>query len=112
MLAFVAMAVLAQTNVVAPSVPGIKGEATSLLLGIIPLIVPIIVALVKSAMKFLPTWTLPVMAAGLGELINYISGLTGGPSTTVLNGVILGAAGTGVREIYDQIKNRNAVTTP
>ena len=95
----------AQTNSV-PSVPGVKGEATSLLLAVIPLLVPLIVALAKSVIKFLPSWSLPILAAALGELLNFISGLLGGPSTTLIGGVVLGAAGTGLREIVDQLKNR------
>jgi len=96
----------AQTNVVVPSVPGVKAEGTSLLLALVPLAVPMIVALAKSVIKFLPSWSLPIIGAGLGELLNFLSGLAGGPSTTALNGVLLGAAGVGTREIYDQLKNK------
>ncbi len=112
------LSVIAQTNtnsIPAPSVPGVKGEGTSLLLAIIPLLVPIIVAAAKTGLKWLPVWFLPILAAGLGELLNFLSGLAGGPSTTVINGVIFGAAGTGAREVLDQIKQKIASgkeTTP
>ena len=92
--------------------PNIKTEANTLLLALIPLFVPIIVAGFKALMKFLPTWSLPIIAAALGELLNVVSGLIGGPTTTVLGGVLLGAAGTGLREILDQInQKRKEVTT-
>lgn len=98
--------VLAQTNSVpSPSVPGITGDG-SLLLAIIPLVVPILVEIAKRGISVLPSWSLPIIAAALGELINFISGRLGGPSTTALNGVILGAAGTGLREILDQLNQK------
>jgi len=92
------------TNSVPTKVPDIKAEANNLLLALIPLAVPLIVAAAKTGIKFLPTWSLPIIAAGLGELLNLLSGLAGGPTTSVLGGVLLGAAGTGVREIVDQVK--------
>lgn len=102
-----AMIALGQTNTSPSSVPDIKKEASNLLLVLIPLLVPIIVAGIKVGIKFLPTWSLPVIAAALGELLNFLSGLAGGPTTSVLGGVLLGNAGVGIREVIDQIKNRN-----
>jgi len=75
-------------------------------LALIPAVVPLLVALGKALTDKLPSWSLPIVAAGLGELLNYVSGLAGGPTTTLANGLILGAAGTGLREIVDQVKNR------
>jgi hypothetical protein len=111
-LALFAMPVLvfAQTN--APTIPtttpATPTSGAALLITIIPLLVPIIVALLKKLMQFLPSWSLPILAAALGELLNFISGLLGGPSVGVLAGVALGAAGTGVREIVDQLKQKIA----
>lgn len=105
-LSMFAILVLGQTNtnsIPVPNVPGVKGEGTSLLLAIIPLVVPLLVAAAKTGINLLPKWSLPILAASFGELLNYLSGFFGGPSTTVINGVILGAAGTGLREILDQV---------
>lgn len=106
---------LAQTNtntVPVPDVPG-AGSGSQLLLALIPLVVPMLVAVAKTLIQALPKWSLPIIAAGLGELLNYLSGLMGGPSTTLLNGVILGAAGTGLREILDQLnQKRTELTKP
>lgn len=106
MLGLLSLTVLAQTNSVpVPNVPGVTGNS-SLLLGLIPLFVPILVELAKRGISVLPSWSLPIIAAALGQLINYVSGILGGPSTTALNGVILGAAGTGLREILDQLNQK------
>lgn len=78
----------------------------ALALTLIPLIVPILVATAKYFVDKLPGWTLPILASCLGALLNYVSGLVGGPSTTLLNGAILGAAGCGLREIVDQVKGK------
>ncbi len=118
-LSLVALVAWSQTNtnVVAlpANLPNIKTETKDLLLVLIPLLVPIIVAGAKTVLKFLPSWSLPIIAAALGELLNVISGLAGGPTTTVLGGVILGASGTGLREIVDQInqalKGKETTTT-
>ncbi len=88
-----------------------KTMKSDLLLTLIPLAVPMLVALAKSGISKLPTWSLPILAAGLGELLNFLLGLAGQPNTTVLNGVLLGAAGVGVREIVDQVKSK-VVTSP
>jgi len=108
-LSLFAVAAWGQTNtnsVPVPSVPGVRGESASLVLAVIPLLVPIIVAFFKSVIKFLPSWTLPIIAACLGELLNVLSGLAGWGSTSAVNGAILGLAGTGTREVLDQIKQK------
>ena len=109
-LSLLAVVAWAQTNTntvpVPMEMPNLKTEANNLLLAIIPLLVPIIVAGFKAGIKFLPTWSLPIIAAALGELLNVVSGLLGGPTTTVLGGVLLGAAGTGLREILDQLNQK------
>lgn len=79
-------------------------DLKALLTALIPLLVPILIAGGKAVIPALPRRALPFLAAGLGaalELLGYYGGLTGG---SVLLGAILGAAGTGVREMYDQTK--------
>ncbi len=105
-------AVLAQTNTV-PVPPGpVSGSGMSLLLTLIPLVVPLIVAAAKAGIGKLPTWTLPILATALGAGLNAILTLSGQEHTTVLNGAFLGAAGVGVREIYDQIKGTVQTQAP
>ena len=96
----------------APSGPSpvvsIQSPGVTMLIGIIPLLVPILVALAKMGIPKLPSWTLPIIATCLGALINYIASLMGA-SVGPIMGALLGAAGVGVREIYDQVKT--SVTT-
>lgn len=101
----------ASTNSLPANLPNIRTEASGLLLAVIPLLVPVIVAVAKTVLKWLPTWSLPILAAALGELLNVVSGLAGGPTTTVLGGVILGASGTGLREIVDQVNQARKAKT-
>lgn len=105
---FVAMAVLAQTNTNTPPIAPVPVPvaANNLLLALIPLLVPIIVAVLKNVISTLPTWTIPIIASALGELLNVVSGLAGGPTTSALNGLLLGSAGVGVRELLDQVKSK------
>lgn len=96
---------LAQTNSVPElTVPGSDG--TSLLLIVIPLVVPILVAIGKFMIPKLPTWTLPIIAPALGALVDYLTTLvTGGTSSPVL-AATLGSAGVGLRELIDQLKQK------
>jgi hypothetical protein len=91
-----------------PSAPISPADSnlTNWLVVIIPLAVPVIVAILKQWINNLPTWSIPIFAALLGELLNLLSLLAGGPSVGPLAGVALGASGVGVREIYDQLKTR------
>lgn len=73
---------------------------------LIPAVVPLLVAAAKKLIVKLPTWVMPILAAALGEAINWVSGLLGGPSVGAVAGVLLGAAGVGVREVLDQVKTR------
>jgi len=79
-------------------------------LGLIPLVVPILVTAVKSFVPKIPKLWLPVIAASIGlalALFDHFTGALGGNPMAV---AFLGAAGTGLREIYDQL--RQALATP
>lgn len=79
-------------------------------LGLIPLVVPILVTAVKSFVPKIPKLWLPVIAASIGlalALFDHFTGALGGNPMAV---AFLGAAGTGLREIYDQLKQ--ALATP
>lgn len=79
-------------------------STTSPWLAIIPLVVPGLVALVKVFLPKLPRVWLPILAASIGlglAILDHFTGSLGGNPTAV---AFLGAAGTGIREIYDQVK--------
>lgn len=70
----------------------------------VAVLVPLVVAFIKKKIwADIPSWCLPIIAMGLGALGTWIMGEA---SLTTLNpayGLILGAAGVGVREIKDQL---------
>jgi hypothetical protein len=103
---------IAQTNVVElPTVT--KPSANSLLLVLIPALVPFGIALAKWALPLLPTALLPILASGLGVLLDYIGSISVvGGETNVLRGALLGAAGVGTREIFDQVKQAVKAKSP
>jgi len=106
-LASFAFVALAQTNTNTIPVHGgspAPDTGFGLLLTLIPLVVPLVVAALKTAVSKLPSWSLPIIATALGAALNYILALTNQPHTNLLYGALLGAAGVGVREIYDQVK--------
>lgn len=103
-----AFSVFSQTNAVtAPVVQAAGG--TVVLLTVIPLLVPILIALSKLAIPKVPSWTLPIVAPALGALIDYIGSFGGSPAHPIA-AALLGSAGVGLREIVDQVKNRNRPT--
>lgn len=87
-----------------PPVP--TPPASTLLLTIIPLLVPIVVAIGKSLLPKVPTWVLPILAPALGALIDYLGSLATGAAASPVIAAALGSAGVGLREIVDQIKQR------
>lgn len=93
--------------------PAVTSQSTGVALAmiVIPLLVPILVAIAKYFMPKLPGWTLPILASLLGAVIDFISSKLGGPGVGPLLGLILGAAGVGAREILDQLKQTKAAAT-
>lgn len=81
-----------------------QSPAVALAMILIPLVVPLLVAVFKFFLPKLPSWTLPILATALGALLNWISTAVGGPGVGPLTATLLGAAGVGVREIIDQLK--------
>ena len=104
--------ILAQTNVPAPTPAPAPTTLTGLLLAVIPLLAPALVAAIKwLSEKFLgalPGWTLPILCSGLGELINYLSGVAGGPTVSPVVAVLLGLAGVGLRHVAQRGAFRRA----
>jgi len=103
-LSVFALTLYAQTNAV-PALPS-TGPSASLLLLIIPVAVPLIIALGKFFVPKLPTVLLPILAPALGTLIDYITmKITGGAFSPVTS-ALLGSAGVGLREILDQVRQQ------
>lgn len=98
--AFVALAQIPVPEPPAATPPG------ALLLTIIPLLVPILVAVGKSILPKVPTWLLPILAPALGALIDYIGSLATHGGASPLAAALAGSAGVGIRELTDQIKQR------
>lgn len=71
---------------------------------LIPVAVPLALAVLKAVLPNLPKVWLPILAPILGalsEILLYLGGLGGGNPAM---GALLGQAGVGLREIYDQVK--------
>lgn len=86
----------------------------ALWLGIIPLVVPVLIAVVKTYLPKIPKALLPILCPLLGagvSIIEYYVGMS--PEGAVMQGAILGAAGVFVREVWDQLKKAGSgsVTT-
>ena len=103
----VVLPVIAQTNEPVTPLPSGPFDL-SLLLSLIPLLVPIVVAVLKKLLPFVPGWALPILAPALGALIDWIGALATGHAANPIVAALLGSAGVGVREIYDQVKQKIA----
>lgn len=89
-----------------PVTPTVPKPVQALLLIIIPLLVPILVALGKSVLPKVPTWLLPILAPALGALIDYLGTLATGGTPSPITAALYGSAGVGIRELMDQAKQR------
>jgi hypothetical protein len=83
--------------------------ADSILTWLTPVIVPLIIAGVKKVLPSLPTVLLPVLGPVLGAVLDIINHVATGASTNLWAALALGAAGVGLREVVDQVKQ---ATTP
>jgi hypothetical protein len=73
----------------------------------IPLLVPVVLAGVKGYWTNVPPWVLPWAAPVVGLLADYLLNLSGlTAQANPMLGLFLGKAGTGLREIVDQTKQR------
>lgn len=91
---------------VPPAASATNGGSNGFLLALIPVLVPLLVALGKWALPKVPLWILPILAPALGAAVDYLSALATGAAANPLLGAALGSAGVGVREIFDQTKGR------
>lgn len=79
---------------------------TTLVLTLIPVVVPLLVYLTKRVVPKMPRWTLPILATGLGVALDVANGYVTGGKVDPVVGALLGASGVGVREVIDQVKSR------
>jgi hypothetical protein len=77
----------------------------------IPIISPLVVAVVKHFFPGLTGVTLPVLSTGVGAATDVMAGAATGTDGSAVVGGILGLAGVGVREFYDQAKRTPLVRT-
>lgn len=94
-------------SVPAPGVtPAPKSTGLGLMLKLIPLAVPVLIAVAKYFLPRVPLWLLPILAPVLGALIDFLTALATGNAANPLIGALFGSAGVGVRELLDQVKQK------
>ena len=69
----------------------------------IPVLVPMLIALYKVVLPKIPTWSLPLMAPVIGLLLNAVLTYANGAGVNPWVALALGASGTGLREIQNQL---------
>ena len=80
---------------------------------LIALLVPLAVAFIKTAVwPSIPTWALPILAAGLGPAFDAGIAWAAGTEATGWVAVLLGLAGVGLRELKDQTHKAIAGAKP
>lgn len=83
-----------------------------ILLLLIGVVAPIMVRASKMLIPQIPSWMLPILGPALVSLANWISAQAGGPHVDPILAALLGAAGTGIREIKDQVQKKASPSTP
>lgn len=83
-----------------------------LLMPLIVAVVPLIIAVLK---RWIPPsfyWTLPLLATGLGPLVDFLSLKATGTGHGIIAGAAYGLMGVGLRELVDQLKKlaKNGLT--
>lgn len=116
-LSLICFGVLAQTNGVGTNnasltnavtktdltpATAVEGPAT-LILAVIPAIVPLLIAIGKWLAPKIPKVLLPIAAPLLGMLLDWLSTLITGAEANPIMAAFLGSAGVGVREIVSQV---------
>lgn len=97
---------LPETALDAAPVDSLGEVGNSFLLLLIAMVTPMIVRLGKFLVPQIPSWVLPILAPALVATADWLSGMAGGPSVNPMLALLLGAAGTGIREIKDQTQQR------
>jgi hypothetical protein len=89
-----------------------NANTQALIQGLIPVVVPIVIAALKAEIPKLPGWSLPILSIIIGGLSDQATAAVVGNSSPWYVGAILGAAGIGVREIKDQLHQRMTDSNP
>lgn len=104
---FTALSALAQptptTPIDAEPIQNASQLVNSLFLLGISVVTPVLVRIGKLIVPKAPNWVLPIAAPVLVAVADWISSVAGGPSVSPMLALLLGAAGTGIREIKDQV---------
>lgn len=77
---------------------------------LVAFLVPLIVAAIKKYLDQVPSWALPIIAGPLGYGVDWAVAWLSNYPAMGWKAVIVGLAGVGVREVYDQTKK--AITPP
>jgi hypothetical protein len=78
-------------------------QNAELLKGLIPVITPIVIALVRFGLPKVPAKYYPLLAAVIGIALDAVAHFAIGASLSPLAGLALGLAGVGLREAKDQL---------
>lgn len=94
-------------------VPGgaAAGSPVSPFTALIPLVVPVVIALLKAFLPKIPSVALPIIAPVIGAVADIALHYAGVSTLGPLWGMVLGSAGVGLRELQDQLK-RTVLPTP
>lgn len=103
-LLLAALVLLPSAFAAAAEAPAAALPAPTLWQGLIPLVVPGLVALFKFLLPKVPKVVLPILAPILGAAADVLLHFAGLSSGGALTGAILGGAGVALREAYDQSK--------
>tara|TARA_R110000868_G_scaffold329464_1_gene590306 strand:+ start:108 stop:458 length:351 start_codon:yes stop_codon:yes gene_type:complete len=80
--------------------------STGLILTLIPLLVPLAVACIKFLLPKVPKALLPILAPAIGAGIDAVASYATGHQSNLIAAALLGSAGVGLREIFDQVKQQ------
>lgn len=87
-------------------------EVGSIITALIPAVTPMLVWGIKLLVPKIPKMWLPIIAPVLGALIAVIQHLGTLSWENVVVGAVLGLAGTGIREMWDQVNKAAAPAAP
>jgi hypothetical protein len=89
-----------------------RDQVANLITILTPVVVPLLVAGVKQLSDRVPKLALPVLAIILGAVADTVNYYATGGGVGIGWGAILGAAGVGLREVVDQVKQTAPPKSP
>jgi hypothetical protein len=117
MLCFGGIALFAQSVTDSAAVPAVAFTLPEAAAALIALLTPLIITGIKLVVPKIKTALIPVLAPVIGAILTiatYYSGhlSLGSDWKGILIGTLLGCAGVGVRELYDQLTKKPEPTPP